>query len=451
MFVAGLFVAAAGPVVADSAIPLLGKFDVPQIEAVYPPSDDESLGELAKLVFRLRSIDPAFLSDKVSSAANRLGDAARIDGPITSIKSLQVPERLVEFLEFSQLLVIDVTTANAEGGESTTRIITTDLPGEAKPGDRVAGIGVLIEAPGDASAGVWAAPRVSWFPTSPPGNGWKLLSEVGVDISDLADLTTRRGLPLSAHDSDAFYGMLAAARTIGRQQQLPPPQAVTAIMLLGGTEKKTATGQRQPKQPTVRGGDWIEMPLQTVQVTRVAVTEPIRQKQLGSDHYFQIDAVGDLGNVDVQIERPEGEPGPPARFENRYPVSLVTAELPEFLSERIRSQEGGEATVAEISVAIAVDAFFFRLWSYSTDYMDQFGGGNQIGPLLIAARINQRGEFDDPTGVARIGWLAAIAVLTAIVAIAIWSFVLGQRDRKIKQRRMRSEGEQIQLPHDSTL
>jgi hypothetical protein len=239
--------------------------------------------------------------------------------------------------------------------------------------------------------------------------------------------------------------MLAAARRIGQQQNTPRPQTVTAIMLLGGTRRAAAA---EPKPATVRGGDWIEMRLQTVQVTRVAVTEPMRQEQLGNDHYFQIDAVGDLGNVDVQIERPKGEEGPPARFENRYPVSLVTTELPEFLGERIRDQEGGEATVAEISVAISVDAFFFRLWSYSTDYMDQFGGGNQIGPLLIAARISQRGEIEDPVGVGRIGWLAAIVVLTAMVAIAIWHVVLGRRDRRIKERRNQSESEQIRLPRD---
>jgi hypothetical protein len=451
MFVIGLVVAAAGHGWADSALPLLGKFDAQLIETVYPPSNSESLGELAKLVFRLRSIDPAFLSDKVSAQANRLGDAAHIDGAITSIKALKVPDRLVEFLEISRLNVIDVTTTDGSESEPTSRIITADLPPEAKVGDRIRGSCVLIESPSGTSPGVFAASRVSWFPQSPLGDGWKLLSLAGVDVSHLSDLATRSRLPLSARDGDAFYGMLAAARQIGKQRGTPRPQSVTAIMLLGGTRRGSASAEPPSEIVTVRGGDWIEMRLQTVQVTRVAVTEPKRQEQLGSDHYFQIDAVGDLGNVDVEIERPEGEEGPPARFENRYPVSLVTTELPKFLSERIRSQESGEATVAEIGVAINVDAFFFRLWSYSTDYMDQFGGGNQIGPLLIAARISQRGEIDDPAGVGRIGWLAAIAVLAAMVAIAIWNFVLGQRDRRVKEKRVRSEAEQIQLPRDAAL
>ena len=113
------------------------------------------------------------------------------------------------------------------------------------------------------------------------------------------------------------------------------------------------------------------MDLETVQVTRISVTEPHRQTQLGSDHYYQIDAVGDLGNVVIKIERPAGDEGPAATFENRYPVSVVVRELPDFLSQRIRVQEGGDAIVSQIKVLVGVDAFFYRLWSYSTVFMDR--------------------------------------------------------------------------------
>ena len=46
---------------ADSAIPLLSGFDRERIDSVYPPTDEASLGELAKLVYRLRSLDPSTL------------------------------------------------------------------------------------------------------------------------------------------------------------------------------------------------------------------------------------------------------------------------------------------------------------------------------------------------------------------------------------------------------
>jgi hypothetical protein len=226
---------------------------------------------------------------------------------------------------------------------------------------------------------------------------------------------------------------------------------VAGEQMPAGRQGDQARESAPPREDgAVHGGDWVEIALTTVQITRVEVSEPKRQRQLGGDHYFQIDAVGDLGNVDVQIASPEGGTGPPARFENRYPVSLVTAELPPFLSERIGSDEGGEAIVTEISVPIEVDAFFFRLWSYSTDYMDQFGGGKQIGPLLIAARIDGRATAADPAGVGLIGWLAAIAVLTAIAAIAVWNRFMQKQDRLVKEQRLRNESERIELPDDST-
>ncbi len=344
---------------ADSAIALLGKFDAEQIERVYPATDDESRGELAKLVFRLRSVDSASLGAKVASQAARLGDAVRIEGEITSIAVITVPDRLVEFLDISRLHVIDILTANESGTEQRSRIITADLPREAKPGDRIAAGGVLIELADDSSPIVFAAPRVEWFPRTLQGDGWSLLGQASVDVSGLADLATRSRMPLSARDGEMFYAMLAAAREIGQRGDLPPPRLVTAVMLLGGTETKSTAGQLQPKEAVIRGGDWIAMSLQTVQVTRVVVTEPWRQQQLGSDHYFQIDAVADLGNVDVQIERPNGEQGPPARFENRYPVSVVTAELPSFLSESIHSEEGARRrSPRSVSRSLSTLSFF---------------------------------------------------------------------------------------------
>ncbi len=426
---------------ADSALPLLGGFDGDRIDSVYPPTDEPSVGELSKLIFRLRSIDPKSLEAKVptdaESAPHRLGDAVNVEGRITQIAALKVPQRLVEFLEISRLQVIDIAT-----GEFNTRVITTALPPAAKPGDRISGIGVVIELAGeslerDSLTSAVATARVRWFPKSPVNVGWKMLSQQGVDVSLLADVAARNRLPLMADDGDAFYSLLAAADQIGRRPgTTSPPKDVEPVSLL--------------REPDEYVGEWMRMSLDTVQVTRVAVTESDRQKQLGSDHYFQIDAVGDLGNVVVQIARPEGEQGPPARFENRYPVSLVVRELPDFLRQRIRAQEGGEAMVSEISEPIVVDAFFFRLWSYATDYMKLYGGGDQFGPLLIAARIRS-GDQDrgDPAGVGIIGWIAAGAILSAMLGIWLWNRAVSKRDERIKERRKQSESEQIEIPDEA--
>lgn len=417
---------------ADSALPLIGGFDSERIDAVYPPDNEESVGELAKLVFRLRSVDPRFLQEKVGDDAKELGDAINVDGEITKIVGMRVPEKLVEFLEMDRLEVIDV-----QSGESRFRVLTTGVPDEAKPGDRISGVAVLIETnSAEASVSrVVAAPKVGWHPASPVNVGWKMLSEEGVDVSALASVATRNHKPLMAEDGDAFYALLSAAANVSARDEIPPAIEVEPVSLL-----------QKPKQ---YGGQWMHMELETVQVTRIAVTEPHRQQQLGTDHYFQIDAVGDLGNFVVQIERADGEEGPPARFENRYPVSLVVRELPEFLRQQIRDREGGDAMVAEITIPIEVDGFFFRLWSYSTEYMTQYGGADQFGPLLVAARIQDRSLSQEPAKVSVIGWIAALGILSAILGIWAWNHRLAKRDREVQAKRRQTESEHVRLPDEA--
>jgi len=322
-----------------------------------------------------------------------------------------------------QLLVVDTD-------QGQVQVVTTVLPAEAKSGDRVSGVGILIES---ASVTAMATARLRWFPEAPQSEGWKLLSEAGLDVSLLAEAGSRSRKPLLAEDGDAFYSLLAATAKVAQRDQLPQPQAVEPVTLLS--------------EPDGLVGQWLRMNLETVQVTRIAVSEPHRQAQLGSDHYYQIDAVGDLKNVVVKIQRPSDNHGPPILFENRYPVSVVVRELPDFLKQQIRVQERGDAVLSEIKVLVQADVFFYRLWSYSTDFMNQMGGGDQFGPLLVAARIHNRQPTSaDPAGVGVIGWMAAFAVISAIVATWLWNRRTSQRDAQVRRKRKERESEQLEIP-----
>ncbi len=410
---------------ADSAISLLSGFDPARIEAAYPPLDDDSAGELAKLVFRLLSVDPQALQSRVGDATNELGDAVQVQGRILNIMALKVPDRLIEFLELSRLQLLDIETDQGQ-----IQVVTTALPSKAKPGDAVSGVGVLIE---DAGVTAVATARLRWFPKSPESDGWKLLSESGLDVSLLADAASRSRKALMAEDGNVFYSLLAAAAEVGGRDNLPQPLPIEPVTLLS--------------EPDGLVGQWLRMDLETVQLTRIAVNEPHRQAQLGSDHYYQIDAVGDLKNVVVKIERPEGDTGPPILFENRYPVSVVVRELPDFLKQQIRLQEGGDAVLAEIRLMIQADVFFYRLWSYATDFMSQQGGGDQFGPLLVAARIHNRQPTEvDPARVGVIGWIAAFAVVFSIIATWLWNRRTSERDAEVRRKRKERESEQLEIP-----
>ena len=377
----------------------------------------------------------------------QLGDAISISGTIQSKRTLKVPDRLVEFLEFPvfQDIVVAIDTeseAEESGDRPTVHVITSKLPSGAKVGDRIEALGMVIEkstnsdetAESDTVIAMVSLP-LKWFPKTPTSDGWRLLGEAGVDVSELARVGTRNRKKLSAEDNEAFYQMLAVSQDIGgspRAAQIEPKWIEPAQLL---------------RAPQDFSGGWLRMHLQTVRVTYVAVTDPKRQKQLGSDHYYQVDAHGDLGNVVILIQRPEGEAGEPIRFEGTYPVSLVMKELPDFLSQAIRQQEGGDSAATMISRPVQVEAFFFRLWSYSSDFMERQGGGDQFGPLLMVARMTDRSRTgEDGIGVEIISYFAAFAVITGILATLAWSRWNQGEDDEVRERRKDREAETFQAP-----
>ncbi len=429
----------------ESVIPLLSGFDAERVEATYPPTDQKKMGELAKLMYRLRPVDPA----KLQAMANQdtsvpegqeaspltVGDAASIKGTIKSMQLVPIPTKLIEFLDFKQLHVLTVEATDG----NDIKIITFPLPQGAQVGDHVEGAGLALhldQAPNHATPTVSAIAcnRLRWLPSSSSIVGWQLLRNKGVDISLLSDLGSRNRQPLLAKDGDAFYSMMAAASDLGQSEtENPRPSEIAPVTLLQGSSELT--------------GQWIQMNLETVLITRISVTEPQRQTELGSDHYYQIDAVGDLGKVVVQIERPAGDDGAPATFQNRYPVSVVTRHLPTFLENRISQQEGGDAVISELKTMIQMDGFFFRLWSYETDFMAQNGGGDQFSPLLIAAVIrNIEPNSADPVGVHLIGSVAAFVVILGIFGVWVWQRRIDSRDHAVRERKKEKEAETLRIP-----
>lgn len=406
-------------IIADDATDLISGFDRDRIAAAMPPVDETRVGELAKLIFRLGNVDEATLQSRVGDDSS-IGHAVAIDGTMESVESLRVPAALIEFLELSRLSVIRVSIDG-----QTVLAIAPPLSVSAKPGDRVAGVGVALND--DASS--VAIKRLRWMPSVAPSTGWQLLADAGVDVGLLAEVTSLNRKPLVAADGDAFYAILAAAETIAVEADLPTPPVFGPVKLL--TDARAQVGQ------------WMRLNVETVQVTRVAVTEPARRQQLGQDHYFQIDAFADLGDVVIRVDTGDGPGDEQAVFENRYPVSIVTLSLPDVLADQV----GQNVIIAEVSRQVAVDGFFYRLWSYKSQYMKRFGDAEQFGPLVIAARIvDAAPNSRDPIGVSAIGWIAAVGVLAGLIVTIAWHRWTTSSDRAIREKQKLREGESVTLP-----
>ena len=154
-----------------------------------------------------------------------------------------------------------------------------------------------------------------------------------------------------------------------------------------------------------------------------------RQAEVGGLFYYQIDAIGDLGNVQLQIEVPDGEP---VLMENRYPVTIVTAKLPKFLHDK----EGD--WVSTITAPARVEGWFYRLWSYESDFMKS-RGGKQIAPLIIGGVIeDRRVRAADPIGVKLIGKTAAFGIIAGIISTILFGWYTRRGDRESRRRRTHS-------------
>jgi hypothetical protein len=431
---------------AESAIDLLSGFDSQRLQAVYPIDGDPAVQELAKLVYRVRHIDPRVLSARALSSGlateseltdrGTIGDAVAFKGTVTAMRIIELPPQLAEYLEFTQL---HVATIHDPDSDSNFELVTDKFASQASPGDHIEGVGVVIESgPGNPAPIVAIATAdVRWFPQQVKNQGWRLLRDAGVDMGLMAGLAARNRRPLETADSDAFYAWLGAARAVARADTLPTPQSVQPLDML--------------QQPDELVGQWLEIDVQTVQITRVTVSVPQRREALGGDHYFQIDAIGDLQQVVVEIQ--PSEPGEQkVSFQGRYPVSLVVAELPEFLRQRMAAETGDDSVVTSLHTKIRVRGFFFRLWSYESEYMTLAGGGKQFGPLIVAAQIMdlEPPAAADPPASDAIAIAAAGVVLAAIVGIFWWHRKTEAQDRAIRQTRQDRQSERTKFPSNST-
>lgn len=424
---------------AESAIELLSGFDSARIQACYPVKETRTAGEMAKLLFRLRKSKAGTIaslgatpyspgtsaSKPVAGNQDALvtGDVISITGTVSVIRQYKVPENLIEFLDLDVFQEVVVTADKANDQPAKTfSIFAPPILGKVAKGDQITAAAMVVRKQDEAL--VFAAGRIAWFPMSAKRVGWKLLSENGVDLSRLAESGTRSRQTLKSEDSDAFYSMLGAAGKINaldaaNASSVPAPKNVQPLDIL--------------RDPVSHRAQWIRLRLSTVRVTRIDVSNPTRQQQLGQDHYFQIDASGDLGTTVVELARQEGESGDPIRISGVYPISLVSVDLPQKLKRQMKREK---SAVMMTSEPVVIDGFFYRLWSYTNEFMTREGGGKQVGPLIVVSRWQTVTPQNEPVGgIAYLGYGLAAAVVLSIAATVWWSRKNSRDDEQAKASR----------------
>lgn len=365
-----------------------------------------------------------------------------IKGVVKKVVAIRVPDQLAEIIEIEKLyrLTVSVQATSRDSTEESTSqhqdmtIVASQIPEVwAKAGDslneRIEATGVLLKV---EQQDLLFAKRVRWLmePESEQNAvwpvGWKLLGAEGFDCGLLEPVARRSRGPLVAEDNEAFYGMLAIAKKLeNSESSLPEPTLIDMADLL-----------RKNRQLV---GHWLRLNLETARLTRVVVTDAGLRKKLESDAFWQIDGFGDLDRVRIELEAGQGG-NENLVFENRFPLSLAIVDLPDWLRQQVEAQSGsGRVDVSMLTEPVQVDAFFYRLWSYDSEFATS-RGGRQVAPLLIVTRLDSRAaELAATSGqVENIGWFLAIAVIGSILLTTLVLWRMAKRDAAIRARRSSS-------------
>lgn len=173
------------------------------------------------------------------------------------------------------------------------------------------------------------------------------------------------GRKLLAADADAFYDMLAAT---GRAT----PEGLEAAA--GGLSDVLELIDPQVRWLETHRGTPVRIRGTARRAIRIAIDDPFRRSQLGSDHYWEV-YVFVSTSTPVQIH---------GRVQGTYPMVACVRELPE-----------GMPTGERISEKVDVSGFAFKRYRYAP----AVGGGAadaQESPLIVGRTLRWFRDTEPP-------------------------------------------------------
>jgi hypothetical protein len=284
----------------------------------------------------------------------------------------------------------------------------------------------LAPGPGPAPAaadGVWPAEaatvvllgaRVSWFPPT-------VLGRAGMDYGTFD--TVADGQPLVAGDTEAFYGLLAAVAAVGPEPLAAAAASAPDIVTLIDPARKWFADHR---------GDAVAVEGIARKVTRIAIDDPVRRRQVGTDHYWELYVF--VSTPLIQIDK---------QLQDDFPVVCCVRSLP-----------AGMPTGDRVGERVRVEGFGLKRYGYQLPKVkitSSQGDSEQKArrretPLIIAEGVAWTPSPSPQTTMTTLGWIffaiaGAIGLGLALAALAF------QRDSRREARKARAAmPERIELP-----
>ena len=403
-------------------------------------------------IWELTTLEPQIellLEQKASWDLSEFSTVARVSGVVTQIERVRIDQKSVPLAEVPYVYRCRLQNTKLEG--ESFQVLCASIPMEwlQPDGNPIEGIRqpcamsmIMLSADSKAQLG-WAR-SIRWrvddgihaltslerFP--PLSESRTYLLEQGWDLSwiDLVrELQTEPIKTLSSRELKPYFALMKLAK----QAPLVASDSQSMGRPLG--ELLVPLSDRAKAKPTV---ERVQMKMRVVRVTRVKVVDGREAKLLGSDHYYQMDTMADIGNRTFEIKTD----GDPIVYNREYPVTCVAIDVPNWLlKSALGANEQNESEQVWYPRAKATGSgWFYRFWSYKTQEITQSLGKSkrQISPLVVLDALELGIAFDDePTANIAIGRTAnTVALVIGLVGtLFIWRTIRTHLTRKTRKVR----------------
>ena len=271
--------------------------------------------------------------------------------------------------------------------------------------------------------------------------GWTALLRSHWDLASCDAIELLHGQSLTSKDTRPFYTLLAASNE--PQSQETEARAYSVMEWIRRTEsmKSTKSLVREQQRSVA---ERIDARVQIRRIQRVDVRNAQSQAWLGSNHYYQLDGLADIGPSRIEVKY--GKDYEPIAYEREFPITLVATKLPAWLlsdpttlisssdlSQETIDLESASSIAWTTKIRVDVSGYAYRIWRFRTPQVSAVtqDTGYQQAPMLVVDRwnlpegplVSESLESDRATGPSNSWSIGSIlTTLLGLLAIAWFAY-----------------------------
>ena len=339
----------------------------------------------------------------VDSPTEHRAEAFFLQGRALHVDLVELPQDVAQRWHLGQVYRVRLDLQNSTG---KVIVYTLNIPKSWQPhvgrtmDERVSGHGLFFKLEvaevTTTPLPVLLAPRIAWMPdridealaTTP---SLLILGNLGMDVGLFDQIQDHQGL--TKDDRECFYQLLAATGgTAPATVDSRLPHDTSLAKLLGTQVQRAGRGELVAITGNVR------------RAVRIVIEAADIRNRFGIDHYYELNV---FINESVRVKRSPSDPQP--TYYSSYPVVCCVRQLPAGMPE-------GD----DVNEAMRVSGFYYKIYSYKTDFTTAKGPNRrQFSPLIVGFEpkwIQQRNSFPPVYGI-------ACSVVVVCFLLSLWILV----------------------------